>query len=78
MKFTGDFFQIADLFKGIDQLIGSKDADVDVSGRLITVNGFKMTKEDAASPLLVELSISSYVLPRFSGPHRWRNLDHAA
>lgn len=67
MKFTGDFFQIADLFKGIDQLIGSKDADVDVSGRLITVNGFKMIKEDAASPLLVELSISSYVLPDSQG-----------
>jgi len=67
MKFSGDFFQIADLFKGIDQMIGSKNVDVDVGGRLITVNGFKMTKEDAISPLAVELSISSYVLPQSQG-----------
>jgi len=67
MEFSGDFFQIADLFKGIDQLVASKDADVDVGGRLITVNGFTMTKETAASPLAVELSISSYVLPESQG-----------
>ena len=67
MKFTGDFFQIADLFKGIDAMVGSKEVDVEVGGRLITVNGFKMTKVDAESPLEVELSISSYVLPESQG-----------
>jgi hypothetical protein len=67
MEFSGDFFQIADLFKGIDDLVGSKAAKVDVGGRLITVNGFKMTKADATSPLDVELSISSYVLPESQG-----------
>ena len=67
MRFSGDFFQVADLFKGIDHMVGSKNVDVNVGGRLITINGFKMTKEDAVSPLKVELSISSYVLPESQG-----------
>ena len=67
MKFTGDFFEVANLFKGIDEMIGSKNAGVEVGGRLITVNGFKMTKPDTTSPLEVELSISSYVLPESQG-----------
>ena len=40
---------------------------MDVGGRLITINGFKMTKEEADGPLKVELSISSYVLPASQG-----------
>jgi hypothetical protein len=67
MRFRGNFFEIANLFAGIDKMVGSKDVDVSVGGRLVTVNGFKMTKEDPASPLLVELSISSYVLPESQG-----------
>jgi hypothetical protein len=67
MTFEGDFFQVADLFKGIDDLVRSKDLSVDVGGRLITVNGFKMTKELADAPLKVELSMSSYVLPDSQG-----------
>jgi len=67
LRFTGDFFQVADLFKGIDEMIASKAASVDVGGRLITVNGFKMTKPDAVSPLEAEVSIASYVLPESQG-----------
>jgi Tfp pilus assembly protein PilO len=71
VKFTGDFFQIADLFEGIDRMIESEAAKVDVGGRLVTVNGFKMTKVDpdkaVSSPLEVELSISTYVLPESQG-----------
>lgn len=67
VKFTGDFFEIADLFKGMDQLIESEAARVDVGGRLITVNRFEMTKVDTASPLEVEVSLSTYVLPESQG-----------
>jgi hypothetical protein len=67
MSFQGDFFQIADLFRGIDSLVTSKAASVDVTGRLITINGFTMTKEMAEGPLKVELSMSSYVLPSSQG-----------
>ena len=67
MTFQGDFFQIADLFKGIDDMVGSKSASVNVGGRLITINGFAMTKEMADGPLKAELSISSYVLPDSQG-----------
>ena len=72
VKFTGDFFEVADLFQGIDQMIKSEAAKVDVGGRLVTVNGFKMTKPegtdaDPSSPLTVEVSISTYVLPESQG-----------
>ncbi|MDX6588142.1 MAG: hypothetical protein QOI31_2615 [Solirubrobacterales bacterium] len=67
MSFQGDFFQIADLFRGIDSLVTSKAASVDVTGRLITINGFTMTKEMTEGPLKVELSMSSYVLPSSQG-----------
>ncbi len=67
LSFQGDFFQIADLFEGIDDMIASKATRVDVGGRLITINGFAMTKEDVDEPLDVQLSISSYVLPESQG-----------
>lgn len=67
LSFQGDFFAIADLFDGIDDMVGSKATRVDVGGRLITINRFEMTKEDAGKPLKVELSISSYVLPESQG-----------
>ena len=67
VKFTGEFFQIADLFKGVDQMVDSTAAKVDVEGRLVTVNGFKMTKPSVSDPLEVELSISTYVLPESQG-----------
>ncbi|MDQ3759961.1 MAG: hypothetical protein M3331_08485 [Actinomycetota bacterium] len=67
LSFQGDFFELADLFNGIDEMIAAKAANVDVGGRLITINGFAMTKEEADEPLDVELSISSYVLPESQG-----------
>jgi Tfp pilus assembly protein PilO len=72
VMFTGDFFQIADLFQGIDKMIESEAANVEVGGRLVTVNGFKMTKPDSTEPgatgaLEVQLSISTYVLPESQG-----------
>lgn len=67
VSFSGDFFQVADLLDGIDEMIESEAAKVDVGGRLITVNNFTMTKSDPASPLEVKLSISSYALPDSQG-----------
>jgi hypothetical protein len=48
-------------------MVDSEAAKVDVTGRLVTVNGFTMTKEDTTSPLEVQLSISTYVLPESQG-----------
>ncbi len=67
VKFTGDFFQVADLFAGVDRMVRSQAARVDVEGRLVTVNGFTMKKENITDPLDVELSISTYVLPESQG-----------
>ena len=51
VRFTGEFFEIADLFEGVDQMVRSQAAKVEVDGRLVTVNGFTMKKEDTTDPL---------------------------
>jgi Tfp pilus assembly protein PilO len=67
VKFTGSFFEVADLFKGIDEMVGSRAAEVEVSGRLVTVNSFTMVKPDDLDFLEVELSMTTYVLPGSQG-----------
>lgn len=67
LEFTGDFFQVSDLMEGIDDLIGADGKAVRVGGRLLTVNGFEMTKTEEGDDLEVSLSVSSYVLPDSQG-----------
>lgn len=67
LEFSGDFFQAADLLKGIDALVGSGRKKVDVDGRLVTVNGFTMKQNDDTGRLDTTLSVSTYVLPSSQG-----------
>lgn len=67
LKFSGDFFEIADLMKRIDQLIGAKSTKVDVGGRLLTVNEFTMEPVDGTAQLDVSMVVTSYVLPQSQG-----------
>ena len=67
VRLTGEFFEIADLFEGVDRMVRSQAAKVEVDGRLVTVNGFTMKKENTTDPLTVELSLSTYVLPESQG-----------
>jgi len=66
LHFTGDFFGIADLLEGLDaQIAVGKQTKVD--GRLLTVNGLIMERDPDSGQLLVDLTISSYVLPESQG-----------
>ena len=68
LRFTGDFFQVADLLAGLDSLVGADKKGTDVDGRLITINGFTMAPpEPGLTTLDVDLSISAYVLPDSQG-----------
>lgn len=65
LTFKGSFFQMADFIEGLDALVKSKNADVDVTGRLITINGFKLNPDQSVGfpQLEASFSITTYVLP---------------
>jgi len=64
LSFTGSFFEMADFIEGLDTLVKSKNAAVNVTGRLITINGFKLTTDEGAGfpKLKASFSITTYVL----------------
>jgi hypothetical protein len=66
LTFNGDFFAMADLLADLDQQVSGK-RELEVNGRLLTVNGFTMTPDEDTGDLAVELSITSYVLPESQG-----------
>ncbi len=67
LKFTGDFFEVADLLQSLDSLVSADGGPTTVDGRLVTVNGFKMAPGLEGQDLAVELQISTYVLPDSQG-----------
>jgi len=65
LTFKGTFFQMADFIQDLDSLVKSKNADVDVTGRLITINSFKLNPDQSVGfpKLEASFSITTYVLP---------------
>jgi Tfp pilus assembly protein PilO len=65
LTFTGGFFQIADFIKGLDSLVKTENDNVDVTGRLITVDGFslKAEKEGGFPNLEAEFTVTTYLTP---------------
>jgi Tfp pilus assembly protein PilO len=65
LTFRGDFFHIADFIHGLDALVKTENAKVDVYGRLITINGFSLSSDpEAGFPALeAKFSITTYLTP---------------
>ncbi len=65
LSFSGSFFQIADFIAGIDSLVRGSGEQVDVEGRLVTLNGFSLTEEqDRGFPYLeASFSVTTYLTP---------------
>jgi Tfp pilus assembly protein PilO len=65
LTFTGSFFQIADFIRGIERQIRTDRASVDVHGRLITLDGFSLTRDtEAGFPnLKAEFAVTAYLTP---------------
>jgi Tfp pilus assembly protein PilO len=65
LTFTGGFFQIADFIKGLDSLVKTQNDNVDVTGRLITVDGFslKAERESGFPKLEAEFTVTTYLTP---------------
>jgi Tfp pilus assembly protein PilO len=69
LTFIGQFFQIADFINGLDSLVKTENENVDVTGRLITVDGFNLKAEqEQGFPFLEgEFTVTTYLTPPESG-----------
>ena len=75
LKFTGDFFQIADFLESLDEMVHMPHGEVDVTGRLLTVDGFALAPEQSAAgaslsatpTLTADLSVTTYLTPADQG-----------
>jgi Tfp pilus assembly protein PilO len=75
LKFTGDFFQIASFLESLDEMVHMPHGQVDVTGRLLTVDGFALAPEESAAgaslsaipTLTANLSVTTYLTPADQG-----------
>jgi Tfp pilus assembly protein PilO len=69
LTFRGSFFRMADFIEGLDSLVRTRNAEVDVTGRLITINGFSLRPDEAAGFPKLEgsFSVTTFVLPPEEG-----------
>jgi Tfp pilus assembly protein PilO len=69
LKLSGNYTQIADFIKGLDDFVKSTNAGVSVDGRLLTINGFSLSAgQGAAFPQLeADFSVTTYLTPPGQG-----------
>jgi hypothetical protein len=69
MAFRGGFFDIADFFEELDSMVDVDAKGVGIGGRLLTVDGFKLTADEAKGfPYLgADLHVTTYVAPAEQG-----------
>jgi Tfp pilus assembly protein PilO len=75
LKFTGDFFQIANFLESLDGMVHMPHDEVDVTGRLLTVDGFALAPAQSAAgaslsaipTLTADLSVTTYLTPADQG-----------
>ncbi len=71
LSFQGDFFKFADFMDGIDRMVRtSRDGNVKVSGRLVTVDNFSLSPVSDtgdSSRLSAEFTITTYLTPGEEG-----------
>jgi Tfp pilus assembly protein PilO len=71
LTFEGTFFQVARFIKGLDSLVKTRNEEVAVDGRLITVDSFSLSAGEAeagpTSTLTAEFNVTTYVTPPEQG-----------
>ncbi|HEY8083227.1 MAG TPA: hypothetical protein VIE64_06685 [Solirubrobacterales bacterium] len=69
LTFKGDFFRVADFIKGLDSLVETEDAKVDVHGRLITIDGFSLSADsnEGFPALEATFTITTFLTPPSQG-----------
>jgi Tfp pilus assembly protein PilO len=69
MTFKGSFFHVADFIHGLDSLVRSENEEVEVTGRLITINGFTLTEDESKGFPALEASftVTTFLVPPEQG-----------
>jgi Tfp pilus assembly protein PilO len=69
LTFKGSFFHVADFIHGLDSLVESNNEKVDVTGRLITINGFTLTEDTSKKFPALEASftVTTFLVPPEQG-----------
>lgn len=69
LNFQGSFFQIADFIEGLDKLVATKNSRVEVTGRLITINGFTLSADSNTGFPALEgsFSVTTFLVPPGQG-----------
>jgi Tfp pilus assembly protein PilO len=75
LKFTGDFSQIATFLESLDEMVQMPHGEVDVTGRLLTVDGFELAPPKNAGgaslgptpTLTATLAVTTYLTPADQG-----------
>lgn len=67
--FRGDFFDVAGILAGVDDLVHADDEGVRVGGRLLTVDGFNVEQDPGSGfpSLKASVVLTSYVVPAAQG-----------
>jgi Tfp pilus assembly protein PilO len=69
LTFRGSFFHLADFIHGLDSLVKTRNSEVDVTGRLITINGFNLKGDSSKGfPYLeAEFKVTTFLVPPEQG-----------
>lgn len=69
LTFSGSFFKLADFIKGLDSLVKTTNEQVDVSGRLITIDSFSLEAEQSFGfpRLQATFKVTTYLTPPDEG-----------
>lgn len=69
LTFKGNFFHVADFIHGLDSLVQSKNEKVEVTGRLITINGFTLTEDSSRGfpALEATFTVTTFLVPPSQG-----------
>ncbi len=69
LTFRGTFFEVADFMAGIDALVKPRKGTIAADGRLVTINGFTLTGDEAAEYPVVKatMQVTTFVTPADQG-----------
>lgn len=65
LTFKGSFFHVADFIHGLDSLVETTNEEVEVTGRLITINGFNLVENSAKGfpELEASFTVTTFLVP---------------
>lgn len=69
VTFEGNFFEIADFIRGLDSLVKTNEQEVEVDGRLLTIDAFSLEADPKVGfpALQASFALTSYLTPPSEG-----------